>query len=79
MKKYAEIVAVLFIISFHTTIMAQSIYDGEGHIPAVKQVEWTRAGLTITPPTVPDHVFNVTDFGANPADDGQDDTSIFPS
>ncbi len=54
---------VFLILSFCVTMtgIAQSLYNGVGHIPASHQVNWIGAAL-LNPISVADHILNITDY-----------------
>jgi len=55
------------------TLNAQSLWNGQGHIPQQYQLNWTNAGLLPDTPIFADYLFDVTEFGADPGDNGNDD------
>ena len=65
-------VTLLFLFFFYISqSSAQSLWNGQGHIPEDSQVDWSNAGLLDNTPTLADHVFDVT----NPDYDDDDNAN----
>lgn len=70
MKMIYVFIGIFVMIS--PNVFAQTLWNGQGHIPQGSQVDWTNAGLLPNTPTQADTVLDVTDYGAVP-NDGQND------
>ncbi len=68
--KTAFLLSVLLILD---TLNAQSLWNGQGHIPQQYQLNWTNAGLLPDTPIWADHLFDVTEFEADTLDNSNDD------
>lgn len=53
--------SILITFTIFVNLQSQSLWNGQGHIPQVYQLEWTTAGLLANTPKIADHFYKVTD------------------